>query len=211
MKKILCVVIAGVMLAAMSVNVFAFEGAYYESRNGRVSKEIEHSVNWSGNWFCTDGEWYCLDGDGYLLHDCWVGNYYLDDRGCMATNFETPDGYYVGADGQWIPGYDTQSTEKHYSFINIQGTGYSMDNGIFTIYGDGDQYCYNGKSHAYGYFYDRTMQFQITENTTFTSNLQPVAREDFINEADRMRGISDIEIISVQGRLINVNIYRSWD
>lgn len=29
---------------------------------------------------------------------------YLGSSGAMLTNARTPDGYYVGADGAWIPG-----------------------------------------------------------------------------------------------------------
>lgn len=29
---------------------------------------------------------------------------YLGSSGAMLTNARTPDGYYVGADGAWVPG-----------------------------------------------------------------------------------------------------------
>ncbi|MFU0811160.1 hypothetical protein [Olsenella sp. AGMB03486] len=55
-------------------------------------------------WQKINGSWYCLSGSGAMLHDCWVGNYYLGSSGAMLTNATTPDGYYVGADGAWVPG-----------------------------------------------------------------------------------------------------------
>ena len=39
-----------------------------------------------------------------MLHDCWVGNYYLGSSGAMMVDAWTPDGYYVGPDGTWTPG-----------------------------------------------------------------------------------------------------------
>lgn len=53
-------------------------------------------------WQPINGSWYYLSGSGAMLHDCWVGNYYLGPSGAMLTNARTPDGYYVGPDGAWI-------------------------------------------------------------------------------------------------------------
>jgi glucan-binding YG repeat protein len=55
-------------------------------------------------WQQVNGSWYYLSASGAMLHDCWVGNYYLGSSGAMLTNARTPDGYYVGADGAWVPG-----------------------------------------------------------------------------------------------------------
>lgn len=55
-------------------------------------------------WQKIDGSWYCFAASGAMLHDCWAGNYYLGSSGAMLTDARTPDGYYVGADGAWVPG-----------------------------------------------------------------------------------------------------------
>ena len=55
-------------------------------------------------WQKIDGSWYCFAASGAMLHDCWAGNYYLGSSGAMLMNARTPDGYYVGADGAWVPG-----------------------------------------------------------------------------------------------------------
>lgn len=55
-------------------------------------------------WQKIDGSWYCFAASGAMLHDCWAGNYYLGPSGAMLTDARTPDGYYVGADGAWVPG-----------------------------------------------------------------------------------------------------------
>lgn len=55
-------------------------------------------------WQQIDGSWYCFAASGAMLHDCWAGNYYLGPSGAMLTDARTPDGYYVGADGAWVPG-----------------------------------------------------------------------------------------------------------
>jgi glucan-binding YG repeat protein len=66
---------------------------YYLSASGAMAT----------GWQQVSGSWYYFDGSGAMLHDCWVGNYYLGSSGAMLTNAWTPDGYYVGSDGKWIP------------------------------------------------------------------------------------------------------------
>lgn len=55
-------------------------------------------------WQSIGGSWYYFAGSGAMLYDCWIGNYYLGSSGAMLTSAWTPDGYYVGADGAWVPG-----------------------------------------------------------------------------------------------------------
>lgn len=55
-------------------------------------------------WQLVNGSWYYLSGSGAMLHDCLAGNYYLGSSGAMLTNARISDGYYVGADGAWVPG-----------------------------------------------------------------------------------------------------------
>ena len=47
--------------------------------------------------------WYYLQENGAMLKNCWISNYYVGDNGAMYTDRWTPDGYYVGGDGLWIP------------------------------------------------------------------------------------------------------------
>ena len=56
-------------------------------------------------WQQIDGLWYYLGDDG-VMQTGWVEMeegvwYYLYDDGHMASNEETPDGYYVDASGVW--------------------------------------------------------------------------------------------------------------
>ncbi len=55
-------------------------------------------------WQQIGGSWYCFADSGAMLHDCWVGRYYLGSSGAMMVDAWTPDGYYVGPDGAWTPG-----------------------------------------------------------------------------------------------------------
>ena len=58
-------------------------------------------------WMMIENCWYFFDEQGYRVtgwvkwKDLW---YYMGSSGAMCTNTRTPDGYYVGADGVWIPG-----------------------------------------------------------------------------------------------------------
>ncbi len=54
-------------------------------------------------WIWDGAAWYYLQQSGAMAKNCWVSNYYVGESGAMYTNSRTPDGYYVGADGLWIP------------------------------------------------------------------------------------------------------------
>ena len=74
-------------------------------------------VNSNGNLYCfdTDGKMYkntwinynnqmfYVDDTGKMLRNQWVGNKYVGTDGVMLINTTTPDGYYVGVDGNYIP------------------------------------------------------------------------------------------------------------
>ena len=54
-------------------------------------------------WIWDGAVWYYLQENGAMLKNCWISNYYVGDNGAMYTDRWTPDGYYVGGDGLWIP------------------------------------------------------------------------------------------------------------
>ncbi len=70
----------------------------------------------AGQWISNGVAWCYLQDNGTFATNKWVGNYYLGANGIMLTNSWTPDGYYVGADGKWIPNAantDTNSSIGH--------------------------------------------------------------------------------------------------
>lgn len=57
-------------------------------------------------WQCIDGSWYCFDDNGYRRYGWIYWNdkwYYCGTDGALMANTKTPDGYYVGSDGVWVP------------------------------------------------------------------------------------------------------------
>ena len=54
-------------------------------------------------WIWDGAAWYYLQENGAMLKNCWISNYYVGDNGAMYTDRWTPDGYYVGGDGLWVP------------------------------------------------------------------------------------------------------------
>lgn len=54
-------------------------------------------------WFQVGDVWYWADVSGAMAHDRWLGDYYVTSSGAMATSARV-DGYWVGADGKWVPG-----------------------------------------------------------------------------------------------------------
>ncbi len=72
-------------------------GWWYQYADGTYPKNC---------WQCIDGRYYCFNESGYcrygwiLWQDKW---YYCGADGALVGNTYTPDGYYVGADGVWVP------------------------------------------------------------------------------------------------------------
>lgn len=57
-------------------------------------------------WQQIGGLYYCFDASGYLRYGWiyWDNKwYYTGSDGSLMANTRTPDGYYVGGDGVWIP------------------------------------------------------------------------------------------------------------
>ncbi|MDT3844593.1 MAG: hypothetical protein LIV11_08455 [Bacillota bacterium] len=80
----------------------SFAGSWQENEYGRWYQNEDGSYP-AGQWNEIDWQWYYFDNNGYMVHDRWIGNYYLGFDGAMLTDATTPDGYRVGADGAWIP------------------------------------------------------------------------------------------------------------
>lgn len=58
------------------------------------------------SWQCIDGRYYCFNESGYIRYGWiyWDNKwYYTGADGALMGNTRTPDGYYVGGDGVWIP------------------------------------------------------------------------------------------------------------
>lgn len=101
MKKSLKVLVL-TMLLLLVCSTTAFAGQWKQEQTGWWYQEDDGSypVN---TWKEIDGSWYFFEPSGYIAVNRWEGNYYLSASGAMLVNTITPDGYYVGADGAWIP------------------------------------------------------------------------------------------------------------
>lgn len=57
-------------------------------------------------WQCIDDRWYCFNESGYIRYG-WIQHnnnwYFCGEDGALLANTRTPDGYYVGEGGVWIP------------------------------------------------------------------------------------------------------------
>lgn len=72
-------------------------GWWYQYANGTYPKN---------SWQCIDGKYYCFNESGYCRYGWiyWDNKwYYCGADGALMGNAYTPDGYYVGADGVWVP------------------------------------------------------------------------------------------------------------
>ena len=67
-------------------------------------------------WVQMNGDnWYYCTKGGPLARDTWIGDYYVGSDMAMLTDAWTPDGYYVGSDGKWVPG-KTRNSGQNSSF-----------------------------------------------------------------------------------------------
>ncbi|MCR5009178.1 MAG: hypothetical protein K6A76_11475 [Oribacterium sp.] len=82
----------------------------------------------AGQWIANGNAWYYLKSNGQFAANQWVGNYYLGADGHMLTNTWTPDGYFVGADGKWIPNALNADTSSSISVIGTYTWTYTEPN-----------------------------------------------------------------------------------
>ncbi|MCB7317799.1 hypothetical protein [Lacrimispora sp. 210928-DFI.3.58] len=80
------------------------DNTYYCASSGAMVTE----------WYKIGSSWYYFAGDGSVVRDQWIGDYYLLSSGKMAVN-RWIDGYWVGSDGKWIPGYEEDDEEDQYA------------------------------------------------------------------------------------------------
>ncbi len=72
-----------------------YEGVYYNADGIAVKKSTKDG------WQLYGGRYYYYK-NGSLVHNTWVGDYYIGSQGYMLRNQETPDNYYVGDDGKYV-------------------------------------------------------------------------------------------------------------
>ena len=97
-----------------------------------------------------DDYWVYFGPDGAMWKNRWQGDYWLKDTGQMAASqWVDGDKYYVGPDGKWIPGFNTDrwvddSKGRKYIYhdetnatgaCNIDGKAYYFDDEGYLIYG----------------------------------------------------------------------------
>lgn len=101
LKKLLTATIAALMIAGSAMTAMA------------------------GQWIANGNLWYYLKSNGTYATNQWVGNYYCGPDGRMLTNTWTPDGYFVGADGKWIPNALNADTSSSISVIGTYTWAYT--------------------------------------------------------------------------------------
>lgn len=106
----------GWSLAAMFLlSVTAYAGDWKQNNVGWWWQENDGSYP-TNQWKLINGTWYYFDQTGYMVHDRWIGDYYLGTDGGMLTNTMTPDGYQVDASGKWVPA--VQAINVLEAFVN---------------------------------------------------------------------------------------------
>lgn len=120
MKKKL-VVLGLSMAGVLMLSNTAFAGEWKRNNVGWWYQESTGTYPTS-RWSNIGGKWYCFDNVGYMVHDKWIGDYYLGSDGAMMTSTVTPDGYRVDASGKWISDSPEETIFENF----IQNEEYEM-------------------------------------------------------------------------------------
>ena len=100
MKKTLGIFISIAFSMALSMSAFAGQ---WVNRAGDWFYLRDDNTYVKSGWFMDgDGAWYYFDQAGIMKKNTWIGNYYLGSSGAMLTSTKTPDGYLVGASGEYV-------------------------------------------------------------------------------------------------------------
>ena len=89
------------MAGVLVLSNIAFAGEWKRNNVGWWYQESTGAYPTS-RWSNIGEKWYYFDNVGYMVHDKWIGDYYLGSDGAMLTSTVTPDGYRVDASGKWI-------------------------------------------------------------------------------------------------------------
>lgn len=92
---------------------------------GGIRKIQEHTRRDDGAIQAKNG--IIIDNVGYMVHDKWIGDYYLGSDGAVLTSTVTPDGYRVDASEKHHASVLTDvrpnSMMGDYAFVEINGSG----------------------------------------------------------------------------------------
>ena len=76
-----------------------------------VNAVVSNDAQAAQGWVKTGNAWYFYNQKGALVRNSWAGSYWLGADGKMATNAWVDNGrYYVGANGAWVKGAQSQAT-----------------------------------------------------------------------------------------------------
>lgn len=111
-KQIKSALFSGVFSLLSAIPAFA--GTWQQ--NGPVwTYTKDDGTKATSEWIQYKEKWYHFGNDS-IMQTGWIKCddkfYYLDSFGAMYENRWVLTGYYVGADGAWIPGYIPQNTTK---------------------------------------------------------------------------------------------------
>lgn len=107
MKKNMKQIAALALAAAMSLGgaMASFAGEWQQDAVGWWYLKDDGSYLSNTFWTDESGATYYFTGKGYMvtgwkeIQNKW---YYFQDSGAMLKSAQTPDGYWVGADGEWV-------------------------------------------------------------------------------------------------------------
>ena len=88
---------------------------------------------WHDTWIASGGRWFYLDGSGAMAVNRWVGDYYLQADGSMATGWAIAGGtwYRFSGSGRWMSKYWESGTYTCPGWAPIKGNRNSEGEWIY--------------------------------------------------------------------------------
>ena len=155
MKKIFGIFIS--IAFSMALSISAFAGQWINQAGDWFYLRDDNTYVKSGWFMDNDGAWYYFEQDGIMQKNKWIGNYYLGSSGAMLTSTKTPDGYLVGASGEYV----NIGSDKNKDYMNAIVTWLMYDfyekNSLSThLYKKRENLTSDDKAFlTYGYIYNK--------------------------------------------------------
>ena len=113
MKKLVGTILTIAISVTMAMSSLA--NGWYQGEDGLWRYQRKDGSMGSNLWAKSGDDWFYLKEDGTMAMNQWIETdgayYYVDAKGAMMKNTITPDGYYVGVNGKWVP--DQKKAESY--------------------------------------------------------------------------------------------------
>ena len=134
-KKTIKIIASALAIASiMAMNPIGVNAEWKQDNKGWWYTE---GNSWVTGWKLINGNWYYFYSDGYMAHDCWIGNYYLNEQGAWTNSAQSK------LIGKWYGLYSDYNKVGEITSNTIAGIPYTV------IEDDGDSLVIETNENGY--------------------------------------------------------------